>query len=71
MNKVETGTVCPITTDHGMRMLGDMVKAGIRPPVMVLKWSPAGNHFHAVNSPEEAHAAYVRTEYRGTLSKAQ
>ncbi|KAE8958833.1 hypothetical protein PR001_g30919 [Phytophthora rubi] len=58
--KVETGTVCPITTEHGMSMLADMVEAGIRPPVMVLKWSLAGNHFQAENYPEEAHTAYAQ-----------
>jgi hypothetical protein len=45
---IETGTVCPIPTVQALTLMADLVEGGIRPPVMVLRWSPMGNHFQAV-----------------------
>jgi len=59
-DELETGTVCPIPTVHAMALLADLVEAGIRPPVMILRWSQTGNHFQAVNYLHADHANYAK-----------
>jgi len=56
---VETGTVCPIPTVQALTLMADLVEHGIRPPVMVLRWSQMGNHFQAVTYNEEEYRFYA------------
>jgi hypothetical protein len=57
---LETGTVCPVPTAHEMALLSDLIGAGIRLPVMILRWGPAGNHFQEVHYEDGDHANYAR-----------
>jgi hypothetical protein len=57
---VETGTVCPIPTLHAKVMLAELVEAGIRPPVLILRWSPLGNHFQAVHYKADDYESYAK-----------
>ncbi|GMF29166.1 unnamed protein product [Phytophthora fragariaefolia] len=57
--KIETGTVCPVPTEHALGLLGDLVAARITPPVMVLRWNDTGNHFQAVNYQAKEHEHYA------------
>jgi hypothetical protein len=57
---VETSTVCPVPTVQAMAVMAALVKAGIRPPVMILRWSSAGNHFRAVHYEEKDHDNYAK-----------
>jgi hypothetical protein len=43
-----------------MALLKDLVAAGIRPSVMLLRWSSAGNHFRAVRYLESEHDNYAK-----------
>jgi hypothetical protein len=57
---IETGTVCPVPTAQATGLLTDLVKAGTRPPVMILRSGPAGNHFQAVHYDEDEHDVYAK-----------
>ncbi|GMF36956.1 unnamed protein product [Phytophthora fragariaefolia] len=57
---VETGTVKPLPTPKAKALLKEMVAAGIRPPVMILKWIAMGNHFQAVHYQRLEHEAYAQ-----------
>jgi hypothetical protein len=57
---IETGTVCPVPTEQATALLTDLVQAGIRPPVMILRWGPAGNHFQAVHYEASEHDNYAK-----------
>ncbi|KAG7381118.1 hypothetical protein PHYPSEUDO_006444 [Phytophthora pseudosyringae] len=43
-----------------MILFKDLLNAGIRPPVLILKWKKSGNHFKAVTYPPEQHAYYAK-----------
>jgi len=57
---IATGTVCPVPTEQATALLTDLVQAGIRPPVMILRWGPAGNHFQAVHYEASEHDNYAK-----------
>jgi hypothetical protein len=57
-DSVESGTVCPIPTAQALHLMADLVAEGIRPPVLVLRWGPEGNHFQAVTYEDTEHTFY-------------
>jgi hypothetical protein len=44
-----------------MELFAELVGAGIRPPVLILRWSPMGNHFQAVHYKTEDYAYYANS----------
>jgi hypothetical protein len=63
VDSVETGTVCPIPTVQALHLLADLVKEGIRPPVLVLRWNPTENHFQAVTYDDTVSMLTIRTNW--------
>ncbi|GMF47021.1 unnamed protein product [Phytophthora fragariaefolia] len=51
-DSIETGTVRPLESGPAMVLLADLIRAKIRPPVMILRWKDTGNDFQAVHYPQ-------------------
>ncbi|KAE8997009.1 hypothetical protein PR003_g18440 [Phytophthora rubi] len=58
---VESGTVQPIETSTGLKLLEDLVAEGILPLVLVLKVNATGGHFQAVTYDPDRYEDYSKS----------
>ncbi|KAE8983765.1 hypothetical protein PF010_g17413 [Phytophthora fragariae] len=56
---IESGTVTEMNNLDGIRLLQELIRAGIHPLVLIVKWQKKGNHFQAVTYDRERYEYYA------------